>query len=158
MKYVALLRGINVGGKTKVPMADLKKVLEENNFKNVKTILNSGNVIFELAEENKQKVCERVEEILEQKFGWHIFVILRTHQEITNLVKKAPFKNTEITKDIRRYVSFLKNSVENKTELCYVIDLSNQPTVEAMAEAEKKYGKTNTTTRNWNTVEKIAAL
>lgn len=158
MKYVALLRGINVGGKTKVPMADLKKVLEDNKFQNVKTVLNSGNVVFETEEINAKKVCEQVEQILEKKFGWHIYVILRTHTDIVNLVKKDPFKNIEMTKDMRRYVSFLKNNVENQTELCYVIDLSNQPTVEAMAEAEKKYGKTNTTTRNWNTVEKIANL
>lgn len=47
MKYIALLRGINISGKNKIAMSELKKLCEDNNYHNVKTYLNSGNVIFE---------------------------------------------------------------------------------------------------------------
>lgn len=47
MKYIALLRGINISGKNKISMSELKKLLEENNYQNVSTYLNSGNIIFE---------------------------------------------------------------------------------------------------------------
>ena len=47
MKYIVLLRGINISGKNKIAMSELKKVLEENGYKNIKTLLNSGNVILE---------------------------------------------------------------------------------------------------------------
>lgn len=47
MKYIALLRGINISGKNKISMPELKKLLEENDYQNVSTYLNSGNIIFE---------------------------------------------------------------------------------------------------------------
>lgn len=53
MKYIALLRGINISGKNKISMPELKKLLEENNYQNVFTYLNSGNIIFECNTNNK---------------------------------------------------------------------------------------------------------
>jgi len=55
-KYVAFLRGINVGGHHKVPMADLRKELEKLGFENVMTLLNSGNIIFEVISDYEENL------------------------------------------------------------------------------------------------------
>ncbi len=59
MKYIALLRGINISGKDKISMSELKLELEKNNYQNVSTYLNSGNVIFESDIDNKDSIIER---------------------------------------------------------------------------------------------------
>ena len=59
MKYIALLRGINISGKDKISMSELKLELEKNNYQNVSTYLNSGNVIFESYIDNKESISER---------------------------------------------------------------------------------------------------
>ena len=59
MKYIALLRGINISGKNKISMSELKLELEKNNYQNVSTYLNSGNVIFESDIDNKDSIIER---------------------------------------------------------------------------------------------------
>ena len=59
MKYIALLRGINISGKDKISMSELKLALEKNNYQNVSTYLNSGNVIFESDIDNKDSITER---------------------------------------------------------------------------------------------------
>lgn len=76
MKYIALLRGVNVGGKNKVQMSDLKKCFEDAGFQNVVTYINSGNVIFDSEEENVLKVRQECGEMLREKFGFVIGVAL----------------------------------------------------------------------------------
>ena len=58
MKYIVLLRGINISGKNKIPMSELKKVLEENQYANVSTYLNSGNVILESNIKNEEAIMK----------------------------------------------------------------------------------------------------
>jgi len=147
MKYVAFLRGINVGGNTKIPMADLKKLFEGLGYKNVKTVLNSGNVVFD----GKHVDENNIEENLEKKFGFKISLILRNEQEIKKLIKKnSPEK---LTPNKRFYVTFIKG----KPEVCNVVDLNSKGTTDMMKDLEKKYGK-EITTRNWNTLLKILLL
>lgn len=168
MKYVALLRGINVGGNKKVPMAELKALLEKHGFENVRTLLNSGNVIFD----SKDKlVVKQIEEILKKGFGFEIPTILNTADQIKDLVKANPFKGEKVAKEIRFYVTFIAEkpaSLEipktregfkilriTETEICTVLDLSSKNrTVDMMSILEHDYGK-KVTTRNWNTVIKL---
>ncbi len=63
-RYIALLRGINISGKNKVPMAELKKGFETLAFVEVKTYLNSGNVIFSSDEDNIRKLTDKIEEMI----------------------------------------------------------------------------------------------
>ncbi len=72
MKFIALLRGINVGGKNKVAMAELKKCFEEAGFNNVMTYINSGNVIFESAQTDVSKLVRICEATVEKRFGFHV--------------------------------------------------------------------------------------
>lgn len=69
MIYIALLRGINVGGNNKVAMLELRSVFEQAGMKNVTTYINSGNVIFE-SELSKNKLASMLELAIEQKFGF----------------------------------------------------------------------------------------
>ena len=60
MKYIALLRGINISGKNKISMSELKSELENNKYQNITTYLNSGNVIFESSIDNKETIGELI--------------------------------------------------------------------------------------------------
>ena len=172
-KYVALLRGINVGGNKKVPMSDLKRTFESIGFENVKTLLNSGNVIFEGSGTN----AETLETKLASQFEFDIPVILRTAEEIQKLVDSNPFKEIEVTPDTRLYITFLKDKPESKLKTPYeppgknfkILKITNDEvisiltispafkTTEAMGFLEKEFGK-KITTRNWNTVVKLLNL
>ena len=68
-RYVALLRGINISGKNKVPMAELKKVFEELGLTEVKTYLNSGNVIFSSEKNNIGSLTGQIETMIKNQFG-----------------------------------------------------------------------------------------
>lgn len=73
-RYGALLRGINISGKNKVVMAELKKKIESLMFENVKTYLNSGNVIFS-SRENIEKITKQIEEMLKKNYDFKIPVL-----------------------------------------------------------------------------------
>jgi len=87
MKYVALLRGINVGGKTRVEMPRLKQTFEDLGFTDVKTYINSGNVIF--ASKGKPS-ASKIETAIEKEFGFAVPVVLRSMQQIKALLDSFP--------------------------------------------------------------------
>ncbi len=175
---VALLRGINVGGNKKVPMADLKKALEKAGYTNVKTLLASGNVVLE-AKETGAALRKKLEALLEKTFGFPIPTIVRGMNEITAFIKADPFKTIDVTEHTRLYVTFLGDGAKPKGTIAipyraptgdFEILAASKGTVlsvltlkpgvttpKVMEVLEKEFGK-DVTTRNWNTVEKIAAL
>jgi uncharacterized protein (DUF1697 family) len=89
-QYVALLRGINVGGNNLIKMAELKRCFEDQGFGNVATYIQSGNVLFEVNEGSPAKLTGRVEEALSQTFGYKSWVALRSHEELQAVVEHAP--------------------------------------------------------------------
>ena len=72
-RYIALLRGVNISGKNKVPMAELKKGFEELGFAEVRTYLNSGNVIFSSDEGDIEGFTNQIETMIQRFFGFDIF-------------------------------------------------------------------------------------
>ncbi|MBK8984439.1 MAG: DUF1697 domain-containing protein [Ignavibacteria bacterium] len=114
MIYAAMLRGINVGGHHKIPMADLRREFTTLGFTNVTTLLNSGNVIFNTSSDSADKIEIKIEKRLQNVFGFSVPVILRDADEIQNIIKLDPFKKIKLTKDIRLYVSFLKHKPTKK--------------------------------------------
>ena len=172
-KYVAFLRGINVGGHHKVPMADLRKEIEKLGFENVTTLLNSGNIIFEAISDNEETLEKKISAHLEKSFGFPIPTVIRKSEMIYELLKSNPFKDVKLTKDIRLYISFLQENVQTKLKLPWtsldnsykiigkigknilsVLDLSISKTPKAMEDLERYFGR-NITTRNWNTIKRI---
>ena len=93
--YITFLRGINVGGKNKVKMSDLKRVLESIGLVRVETYIQSGNVIFE-SNETEDSLRKRIEAEIESNFGFSAVVVLRTAEELEALIQDCPFSFEEI--------------------------------------------------------------
>jgi uncharacterized protein (DUF1697 family) len=173
-KFVALLRGINVGGNKTVKMDDLKKWFAALGFKNVKTILNSGNVLFESADDDETALSTKIEKKLEKELGHKVGVQVRSIEEIQKLADRDPFKKIKVTPETRLYITFLVDKPKSKLKIpyetpekdCKILELTNREvccaitlspgrgTTELMGFLEKEFGK-NVTTRNWNTVGRI---
>lgn len=169
MKYIALLRGINVSGQKRVPMRDLAALFTELKFNDVATYIQSGNVIFSAPATPEAKLVTKIETALAKKFGFTVDVVLRTEKEWAHLSQSHPYLNEKNTADGKIYIAFLRDTVAKNIlgelkKYCtkdeqYTLDgrevylyypenygttkLSNQI-------IEKKFG-TVSTTRNWRT-------
>jgi uncharacterized protein (DUF1697 family) len=102
-RLVALLRGINLGAKRRVPMGDLRELIAELGYEDVRTVLQSGNVIFTGA---KAKARETLEAGLADRYGFTVDVVLRTMDELHAAVENEPFGD-EATDLTRSFVVFL---------------------------------------------------
>jgi uncharacterized protein (DUF1697 family) len=173
-KFVALLRGINVGGNNLIKMDDLKKCFAALGLKNVKTILASGNVLFESSDDDEDALAKKIQKKLEDVLGHKVGIQIRSIDEIQKLADRNPFKKIKVTPETRLYITFLPEKPNSKLkipytspekdfrildvtnrEICSVVDLNlGRGTVEAMGILDKEFGK-NITTRNWNTIGKI---
>ncbi len=109
--YVAFLRGINVGGKGIVSMTNLKAVFEKLGYDNVRTYINSGNVIFSAGESDARKLETHIEKALDAELKMTIKVVVRSKQEIENLLENLP-KSWAHPEDKRCYVMFLRHTVD----------------------------------------------
>ena len=89
-RYIALLRGVNISGKNKVPMAELKKCFEAHGFVEVKTCLNSGNVVFYGDEADVAVLTGRIEQMIQQQFGRDIPVFIMAQEELADILRHAP--------------------------------------------------------------------
>jgi uncharacterized protein (DUF1697 family) len=89
--HIALLRGINVGGKNMLPMKDLAKMFADEGCEDVRTYIQSGNVVFKTSPDVAKRISERIAAHIEKRFGYRIPVILRTAEQLKNTVAKNPF-------------------------------------------------------------------
>jgi uncharacterized protein (DUF1697 family) len=176
MRYVAFLRGINVG-KRRVKNDELSRVFDDLGFQNVKVLIASGNVLFDADERDELKLTTTVEDGLEKALRFDVSVMLRSVPEIQKMLDLEPFKGIEVTKQTRLYVTLLAEKTGSTLTLPHespdgsfkilsradrevysVLTLSDSGrTVDLMGVLEREYGK-SATTRNWNTIQKIAAL
>lgn len=156
-RYVAFLRGINVGGNKILKMDELKKAFESLGFKDVKTILASGNVIFE----GGGRQLTKIEDGLGRRFGFRIPVIARSFAELEAIAASDPFKG--VKPGTRLFVTFLAEKPKRKAEDPRILRATgseifaalgpDEKTTDYMAFLDKEFGKN--TTRNWNSIEKI---
>ncbi|MBN2634776.1 MAG: DUF1697 domain-containing protein [Prolixibacteraceae bacterium] len=89
-QYLALLRGINVGGNNIIKMADLKTCFENMGFSDVATYIQSGNVIFRSAEKEKTSLTSKIEKGLSERFSYNSRMLLVPHAHLKNVVNGAP--------------------------------------------------------------------
>ena len=169
-KYVAFLRGINVGGNKKVPMKELIECFEKMGFTNIHTLLASGNVVFE----GKEAFLSNVESNLEKTFGFPIDTIIFPSSNIKDIINSQPFINVEYTPNKIFYLTFFREITKSNILIPYstndgsfhILKISNNAifsvvekdktgTVQAMKILEKQFGK-QLTTRNFNTVKKLS--
>jgi len=103
MRYVALLRGINVGGNSKVEMKRLKEVFEAVEMKDVRTYINSGNVLFSYNETGVVLLAHKLEKAIENEFGFMVPTIVKTHEALRTTVgaiKDEWLNNKEMKCDV----------------------------------------------------------
>ena len=174
-RYAAFLRGVNVGGHAPIKMAALKMVFESRGFRGVRTVLASGNVIFEGGAKDAESLARKIGTGLKKAFGMDIGVMVRSLDDLARLRKTQPFAGITVTPAIRFYVTFLSAKAKRPaitipyatprqelrilgataTEVFCVVDLAKgKGTPEAMAILEREFGS-DLTTRNWNTVLKV---
>jgi uncharacterized protein (DUF1697 family) len=176
-KKIAILRGINVGGKRIILMADLKAIFEHLGFIDIVTYIQSGNVIFNTNERSSNiKLSDKIEKAISEKYGFDVPVIIRTAEELKKAVSINPFlKEDEVNID-KLFLSFLKDKpLEEYREKTESYDFSPDRFViddkDVFIFCEGKYHKTklsnnffesklktSATSRNWKTVLKLRDL
>lgn len=174
MLLLAFLRGINVSGQKIIKMTELTAIFEDAGFTNVKTVLASGNVMFESTAKSTATLTKKIESLLKKELGYEVDVMLRSLDDLRELVELAPFKKVR-AKQATRYVTFLAETPDPKLKLPL---LSPKQNVEFILIRERdifsishniergdyanpiieKCLRVKATTRNWNTIEKILAL
>lgn len=175
IKYVAFLRAVNVGGHHLVKMEHLRALFASMNFGNVKTYIQSGNVIFESPERDADALAGKIERELKESLGFEVKTMPRTFSEIEAVVRHHPFKEPET--DAKVYICFLSAepdagrkdsmlSLANDFEVfhfrnreMYCLIRPNNPVKELFSNnfIEKRL-KVSATTRNVTTVNKILLL
>lgn len=116
MIYIALLRGINVGGNNKIDMKLLKQSFVRVGMKNVVTYINTGNIIFTQDDLSKSELSGVLEEVIHTDFGLQIKVIVRSLIDVRNIIQAIPdsWKND---KEMKSDVMFLWDEVDNQSVL-----------------------------------------
>lgn len=177
--YIALLRGINVGGKNVIKMAELKRVFEVIGLCDVQTYIQSGNVLFK-SEEDEEFLREKIGYEIEANFGFSVTVILRTSAELEQLILNSPFSEKEVaeaeasSQAESQYVALLSHAplpekietlhaYQNESEqykiigrevfLLFHYSIRNSK----LANNLDKLG-VSATVRNWKTINKLHAL
>lgn len=174
-RYVALLRGINVGGKNKVAMAELRQAFEGAGFEAVSTYIQSGNVLFE-SDAPRDGFEDDIEQILTDRFDLPIVVVVRSHRQLRNVVERAPdgfgtepdtyhsdtvFLKEPLTAKQAMKIVELREGVDQAwpgTGVIYFARLSAQRTKSRMSRITSTTEYQLMTIRSWTTITKLLAL
>jgi uncharacterized protein (DUF1697 family) len=173
--YIALLRAINVGGRW-LPMAELRKTFEKLGFKDAKTLLQSGNVVFESDKRSTAELEKLLEAGTEKHHKLQVDYMIRTAQEWTGIIAANPYPKEAKSDPQRLVVSALKAAPKAGAEAALQAAIKGRETVRVIgknaylyypdgqgeskltpAVIERHFG-TRGTARNWNTVLKLQAL
>lgn len=179
MKHIAILRGINVGGKRKLLMADLRTLFADLGFENVATYIQSGNVIFEaIPGEDPLTTAARIESAINKKYGYDVPVIVFPGAELITAIEANPFVKNQPEDISALHLTFL-SEIPSEDKVEEISDLDFFPDqfdivgrcVFIRLGGERKYHKSKlsnlffekklgvaATTRNWKTVLKLVEL
>jgi uncharacterized protein (DUF1697 family) len=118
--YIALLKGINVGGHKKVPMAELRTMLINAGFQNVQTYIQSGNIIFQSSEKTSE-LETKIENLIASNFGFEVSVIIKTNKELQTIFEGSPFSKEKKEKSYFIMLNRIPeiNLVEEVDQLIY---------------------------------------
>jgi len=173
--YICFLRGVNVGGNKLLKMADLKILLTTLGLRDVKTYLQSGNVVFRTAETNRAELIRKIEDAIRKKSAMEVKIILRTADELRKVIAATPLA-PEGRNPSALVVAFLAGPIAEKGKAAltslktaseelhfggqeiYLYFPENMARSKlAAALTEKKVG-VNVTARNWNTVNALLKM
>jgi len=174
--YIALLRGINVSGQKIIKMELLRNVLSELDFENIRTYIQSGNIIFESKLSDVLKIEKQIAAKIEEHFGFVVPVTIITPDELSEIINKNPYANETLTDATQPYVSFLSEipkpahfeifkaidfkgdtfvNIDKTMYLWYADFAGNSKLSNALIESKLKL---RATARNWKTVLKLYEL
>jgi uncharacterized protein (DUF1697 family) len=176
MRYLTLLRGINVGGNSIIRMTELKACFEAGRFENVSTFIASGNVLFNGEETEAGKLAVRFERLLSSRFHADLRVVLRSKEQLRAIVEGAP-KGFGLRPAKFRYDVFfvrepvtvadvlkalrLKEGVDTATPgrgVVYATRLIAKASQSRLSRVTSSPIYKDITIRNWNTTQKLYAL
>ncbi|MBB6447140.1 DUF1697 domain-containing protein [Bacillus benzoevorans] len=128
MVYVALLRGINVGGKNKIDMKLLKQTFEQAGMNDVVTYINTGNIIFSYKDHSKIKLSTILGEAIQNEFGMQIKVLIRSIDDVKGIINAIPdtWKND---KNMKSEVMFLWDDMDDESVL---MNLAIKPNIDTV--------------------------
>lgn len=171
VKYLILLRGINVGGKRKILMTDLKILLGSLGFENIITYIQSGNVICDTKVCNLPILASLIEQSILTQFGFEVPVVMRTWQEINFIYNSNPYTKAPLES---LYITFLKTETHINTVLqntdtgidaffikennIYVFCKAKYSTSKLSNNFFEKQFNTQATTRSWKTLQQLYNL
>jgi uncharacterized protein (DUF1697 family) len=176
-RYAAFLRGINVGGHRIIKKDELIRIFTGAGLRDVRTVIASGNVLFTTDQTDMATLTETIERALQDALGYDVTVFLRTIAQLQELVRRDPFAAIDDS-DTKRYVIFLPHAPADPPTLPVhipeesfsvlgiegaevLVAAAKQPTGprygDPTAYINKTFGKVSTS-RNWNTIVKIAGL
>lgn len=173
MKYIVLLRGINVGGKNKIKMSELKNMFESINYKNVKTYIQSGNVSFEYDSIKIINLSNQIEKKISEIFDFSVKTVIRTEEELKKIVNNNPFVNEPNIELNKLHVTFMADIPD--PNLVSILDIKKEYNEKFLINSREVYlycpdgyGRTKlnngmfekqlkvmATTRNWKTINNI---
>lgn len=116
MKYVAFLRGINIGGH-QVKMERLRELFRELGFADVRSYIQTGNVFFETTETNRANLTRKIEQHLYAALGYEVPIFLRTFSEVESALQLEPFSHLEATSDTRFLITFIPQPLPDDFKL-----------------------------------------
>lgn len=172
--HVAFLRAINVAGHTSVRMSDLKRVFADSGCEEVKTFIQSGNVMFRAPCGDTAYLFELIRNNLRAFLGSETTVVFRSFRQLQGIVRAAPFNDMDADPDIKLYVAFLSGRPRSKPKLpifspkdaLEAVDTRGPNVFIVSRKKNGRYGFPNqfvekifrmqATTRNWSTVTRIA--
>ncbi len=175
-QYLALLRGINVGGKNIIKMADLKSAFEAMGLLNVITYIQSGNVLFQSDEKDKKILTDKIEKGLSKTFKYEAKLVIVSYKELKEIINEAPRGFGKEPDTFRYDVIFLKEPLTSKEAIKNVSVKEGVDSAHAGKRAlyfsrliEKAASSRltkiiglpvyqNMTIRNWNTTTKLLAM
>ena len=170
--YISLLKGINVGGKNKIKMTELKQLFEGMGLSSVKTYINSGNVLFE-SSEDEGALVRGIEQGIESELGLSIKVVLRTYKELVESIASSPYKNDVAENGKNVNIGFMNESPsqEGVDRVSPYKDIDEFEIIGRdvhllfhQSVADSKLAKNlqklsgTVTIRNWNTINKLASM
>ena len=171
--YVALLRGINVGGHKAVKMDRLRKAFEALGFEHVTTYVQSGNVVFNASTQASGNLSKKIEEKVLREFAISVSVIVKTSEEVSEVVRNNPFLRERGIDPSKLHVTFLshapeKNALKMLDAIAANPDQFRSSGKEIYLYCPNGYGKTKlsnnalekvlsvrATTRNWKTLNQL---
>jgi uncharacterized protein (DUF1697 family) len=176
-RYAALLRGINVGGNNKVPMAGLRALMGELGYGDVRTYLQSGQAVFTAERGDEESLAAELAAAVEKRFGFAVGVLVRDHAYLRAVREACPFP-AERLEGRQLHATFFSGPVDgarfasvraegflpeefrvgDRVLYLYVPEGLGRSKLAGALSARKVVGDVVATTRNWNTVRKLEEL